>query len=380
MMIIYAIIVLGILIFVHELGHFLLAKMLGVSVEKFSLGFGPKLFGKKIGETEYLLSAFPLGGYVKMFGEGGFIEGGEQDPRPEDENAQSNATSEPVLRELTDDEKERSYAHKPVLARIAIVMAGPVFNLLFAWLIFIVLCVMGVPTVTAKIGEALKDKPAARAGIRKDDVITTINGRQIKRWDEIAEEISVSKGKPISLSVKRDNQLVTFTITPEPRVAKNLFGEKINGYAIGVASAGEVVMEYFNPFQAVIKGTEQTWKVIDLTVMSLVKMLQRVVPMDSVGGPIMIAKMAGEQASAGVAPFLAFMALLSVNLGVLNLLPVPVLDGGHLLFFFCELIFRCPVPQKVREYAQQVGMVLLLGLMVLAFYNDIIRYFVSRQG
>ncbi|MBI5483700.1 MAG: RIP metalloprotease RseP [Deltaproteobacteria bacterium] len=380
MTVIYAIIVLGILIFVHELGHFLLAKMLGVGVEKFSLGFGPKLIGKKIGETEYLLSAFPLGGYVKMFGEGGFIEGGEQDPRPVDENAQSGELLEPVLRELTEDEKARSFAHKPVLARIAIVLAGPVFNLLFAWLIFIVLFTIGVPAVTTKIGEALKDKPAARAGMQGGDVIIAINSKAIDRWDQIAEGVAASKGKPLELSVKRGEQQLTFNITPEARISKNLFGEQVNGYAIGVASAGEIVTESFNPWRAFIKGSEQTWKVIDLTVMSLVKMVQRIVPMDSVGGPIMIAKMAGDQASAGIAPFLAFMALLSVNLGILNLLPVPVLDGGHLLFFLCELIFRRPVPQKVREYAQQVGMVLLLGLMVLAFYNDIIRYFVSRQG
>lgn len=380
MTVVYAIIVLGILIFVHELGHFLLAKLMGVSVEKFSLGFGPKLFGKKIGETEYLLSAFPLGGYVKMFGEGGFIEGGEQDPRPEVENAESGDKSEPVLRELTEDEKARSFAHKPVLARIAIVMAGPVFNLLFAWFIFIVLCMMGVPAVTTKIGEALKDKPAVKAGVQKGDLITAINDKQINRWDQIAEVVSASKGAPLTLKVKRENKELTFTITPEPRISKNLFGEKINGYAIGVASAGEIITEYFGPLQAVVKGTEQTWKVIDITIMSLVKMVQRVVPMDSVGGPIMIAKMAGEMADAGSSSFLAFMALLSINLGVLNLLPVPVLDGGHLLFFFMELIFRRPIPQKVREYAQQIGMVLLLGLMVLAFYNDIIRYFVNRQG
>ncbi len=380
MTVIYAIIVLGILIFVHELGHFLLAKWMGVSVEKFSLGFGPKLIGKKIGETEYLLSAFPLGGYVKMFGEGGFIEGGESDPRPEDKNSPTDVTSEPVFRELTEDEKARSFSHKPVLARIAIVMAGPMFNLLFAWLIFIVLCMMGVPTVTTKIGEALKDKPAARVGIQKDDLITAINNRPINRWDQIADAVSASNGSPLIVTVTRETRDISFTITPEPRISKNLFGEQINGYAIGVASAGEFVTEYYNPVQAVVKGTEQTGKVIGLTFMSLVKMVQRIVPMDSVGGPIMIAKMAGEQASAGIAPFLAFMALLSVNLGVLNLLPVPVLDGGHLLFYFMEFIFRRPVPQKVREYAQQIGMVLLLGLMVLAFYNDIIRYFVTRQG
>ena len=376
----YFILALGPLIFVHELGHFLLAKFFGVRVEKFSLGFGPKLFGKKIGETEYLLSAFPLGGYVKMFGEGGYIEGGEVHTTDGVDNVPAEQLPLETLRELTDEEKTRSFAHKPVLARIAIVIAGPVFNLIFAWFIFIILCMVGVPTVTTKIGEALKDKPAAKAGVMKGDVITAINNKPISRWEQIAEGVAGSKGQPLSLSVKRDASELSFTITPEPRVSKNLFGEKVNGYAVGVASAGEVVTEYFGPVEAVVKGTEQTWKVIDLTFMSLVKMVQRVVPMDSVGGPIMIADMAGKMAESGGASFLAFIALISINLGVLNLLPVPVLDGGHLVFFFMELIFRRPVPQKVREYAQQFGMVLLLGLMVLAFYNDIIRYFVTRTG
>ncbi len=380
MTVVYAIIVLGILIFVHELGHFLLAKMMGVTVEKFSLGFGPKLFSKKVGDTEYLLSALPLGGYVKMFGEAGFIEGGELHHPPETSATEGGEEGTPILRELTEEEKSRSFYHKPVGARIAIVMAGPVFNLLFAWFIFILLCMTGVPTVTTKIGEAITDKPAARAGIKKGDQITAIDGKPINHWEQIAETVTASKGKPLAITIVRENLPHTFTITPEPRTSKNLFGEKVAGYAIGVASAGDVVTEHYSPFQAVIKGSAQTWKVIDLTALSFVKMVQRVVPMDSVGGPIMIAKMAGEQAAAGVANFLAFMALLSINLGVLNLLPVPVLDGGHLLFYFIELIFRRPVPQKFREYAQQIGMALLLGLMVLAFYNDIIRYFVSRQG
>lgn len=380
MTVIYAIIVLGVLIFVHELGHFLFAKMMGVRVEKFSLGFGPKLLGTKIGETEYLLSAFPLGGYVKMFGEGGIIEGSETHQQPENGTDATIQSDETIPGELTEYEKSRSFSHKPVLARIVIVMAGPVFNLLFAWLIFMVICTMGVPTLTTKIGEALKDKPAAKAGMQKGDVITAINNKPTNQWEQIAEGVAASKGQPLTIVVKRDSRDLTFSITPEPRISKNLFGESINGYAIGVASAGEIVSTYYGPYQAVIVGSKQTWKVIDLTIMSLVKMAQRVVPMDSVGGPIMIAKMAGEQASAGGASFLAFMALLSINLGVLNLLPVPVLDGGHLLFYFMELIFRRPVPQKVREFAQQIGMVLLLGLMVLAFYNDIIRYFFSTQG
>ncbi|MBC8018295.1 MAG: RIP metalloprotease RseP [Verrucomicrobia bacterium] len=383
MMVIYALIVLGILIFVHEFGHFIVAKLFNVKVEKFSLGFGPKLFGKQIGETEYLISAFPLGGYVKMFGEGGVIEGGEEhhqasedavgDTRDEESGELTEAP-----RELTVAEKARSFAHKPPLARIAIVMAGPVFNLVFAWLIFIVLCMMGVPTVTARIGEAIKDKPAAQAGVLKNDVVTGINGKNISQWDEIAGQIAAGKGQPIVLTVKRDGRDMQFTITPEPRISKNLFGESIKGHAIGIAAAGEIVTEKSNPLQAVVKGSVQTWKVIDLTIMSLVKMIQRVVPMDSVGGPIMIAKMAGETAQMGASSFLAFMALLSINLGILNLLPVPVLDGGHLFFFFCELIIGRPVSQKVREYAQQVGLFLLLGLMALAFYNDIIRYFVGQ--
>jgi regulator of sigma E protease len=384
MMVIYAVIVLGILIFVHEFGHFIVAKLFNVKVEKFSLGFGPKLFGKQIGETEYLLSAFPLGGYVKMFGEGGTIEGSAT-PAAADTDTEKTYDEESgealdVVPELTEAEKARSFAHKPPLVRIAIVMAGPLFNLVFAWLIFILLCVLGVPTVTARIGEVLKDKPAARAGLLKDDVVTAINGRNIAQWDEIAGMIAAGKGQPVNLSVKRNGRKLQFTVTPEARVSKNLFGESVKGHAIGITAAGEIVLEKSNPLQAVVKGSVQTWKVIDLTVLSLVKMIQRVVPMDSVGGPIMIAKMAGETAQMGASSFLAFMALLSINLGVLNLLPVPVLDGGHLFFFFCELIIGRPVNQKVREYAQQIGLFLLLGLMVLAFYNDIIRYFFSHQG
>ena len=382
MMVIYAVIVLGVLIFVHEFGHFLVAKLFNVRIEKFSLGFGPKLVGKKIGETEYLVSAFPLGGYVKMFGEGGFIEGGGSH-HPASEDGEENAVTDAgeavaVQRELTEEEKTRSFAHKPPLVRIAIVMAGPVFNLIFAWLAFIVLCMVGVPSITTRIGEVLKDKPAAKAGIQKNDVITAINGKSIVHWEEVAEAIAAAKGKPVVVMVKRNTADMPFTITPEPRVSKNLFGEKVNGFAIGVASAGEIVTEHFGPIQAVVKGTIQTGKVIEITVMSLVKLAQRVVPLDTLGGPIMIAKMAGETAQAGGSSFLAFMALLSVNLGVLNLLPVPVLDGGHLFFFFWELVFRRPISQKAREYAQQVGLMLLLGLMLLAFYNDIIRYFVGQ--
>ncbi|QSV44797.1 RIP metalloprotease RseP [Geobacter benzoatilyticus] len=351
--IVSAIIVLGILIFVHELGHFIFAKLFGVGVEKFSLGFGPKLIGKKIGETEYLLSAFPLGGYVKMVGEGG--EG-----------------------EIPEEEKARSFAEKSPLRRIGIVVAGPGFNLIFAWFLFIVIFMLGVPSATTKVGEVVKDKPAARAGMVAGDVVTAVNGKKVARWEEMAAEISAAKGQALDIEIRRGAVTKTFRIVPETRTGKNLLGENVTSPVIGVVAAGETVIDRYPPIEAFSRGSSQTWTVIELTALSLVKIVERAIPLDTIGGPIMIAKMAGQQAEAGGVSFLAFMALLSVNLGVLNLLPIPILDGGHLIFYLWELVFRKPVSMRAREIAQQVGLALLIGLMVLAFYNDIARYLVGN--
>jgi regulator of sigma E protease len=348
-----AIVVLGVLIFVHELGHFLFAKLFGVGVEKFSLGFGPKVAGFRRGETEYLLSAFPLGGYVKMVGE---ADDGE----------------------LSAEDRARSFQGKPPLKRIGIVAAGPVFNLLFAWFLLVVVYLIGVPAVTSKIGEVVKDKPAAKAGVLAGDLVIAINGSPITRWDELAKRIAETKSGQVAVTVKRGQQHLVFHMTPEQRTSKNLFGESVNAPVVGIVSAKEVVVDRFGPVDAFVKGSVQTWNVISLTYVSLGKLVERVIPLDTVGGPIMIAKMAGEQASEGGVSFLAFMALLSVNLGVLNLLPVPILDGGHLIFYLCEMIFRRPVSMKVREVAQQIGLVLLISLMVLAFYNDIMRYIIGQ--
>ena len=370
MTIIYFLITLGILIFVHELGHFLVAKLANVKVEKFSLGFGPKLIGKRFGETEYLISALPLGGYVKMLGEGGVIEGGEGEPQSANEETLSPAQDN----SLGEEKEKRSFAHKSPLIRMAIVLAGPVFNLMFAWIAFIFLCMLGVPTMTTKIGEVIKDTPAWKAGIAKNDVVLSIDSKPITHWEDVKAIIPKSKGNPLNIVVKRDDRTLQFNVTPETLATKNLFGETVNNFAIGVAPAGEFVTEYYAPLQAIVKGTSQTITVIDITLKSILKMFQRIIPLDNVGGPIMIAKMAGEQASAGGANFLAFMALISINLGILNLLPVPVLDGGHLVFYFWELLFGKPMKLKVREYAQQIGLVLIMGLMALAIYNDIVRY------
>jgi regulator of sigma E protease len=352
--IVSGIVALGILIFVHELGHFLFAKYFGVGVEAFSLGFGPKIFAKKIGETEYRISAFPLGGYVKMIGE-----------NPDDG--------------LPAEDVERSFMAKKPLQRMAIVAAGPCFNLLFAYLVFIVVCMVGVPITTSKIGDVIKDKPAARAGIIKGDLVTSINGQPINRWTDLSQLISESSGKPLALTVERNGKTFSVHVTPEMNTVKNLLGETVTYPAIGVEASEEFFTERFGPLQAIVKGSEHTWFVTQFTVVAVGKILTGSISAKNVGGPVMIAKTAGEQAKKGLAYFLSFMALLSINLGLLNLLPVPILDGGHLVFYFWEMLTGKPVNLKAREVAQQVGLVLLVGLMVLAFYNDFAR-FVLGQG
>jgi regulator of sigma E protease len=350
--IVSAIVVLGVLIFVHELGHFLFAKYFGVGVETFSLGFGPKIFAKTVGETEYRISAFPLGGYVKMVGE-----------NKDDE--------------LPEEDVHRSFMAKAPLKRMVIVAAGPCFNLIFAYLIFVVVCMIGIPTPTTKIGEVMKDKPAARAGLREGDRVKSINGKPVSRWNDFAQLITESGGKPLALTVEREGKTFVVQVTPEMRTAKNLLGDMVTSPVIGVMVSKEVVTERVGPLDAIVKGSEHTWNVTKLTVVAVGKIFTGSISVDNIGGPIMIAKTAGEQAETGLVYFLSFMALLSINLGLLNLLPIPILDGGHLVFYLWELIVGKPLNLKTREVAQQIGLALLLGLMVLAFYNDIARYLVG---
>lgn len=348
--IIYAVVVLGALVFVHELGHFLLAKRMGVGVLKFSLGFGPKLIGRKIGDTEYLISAFPLGGYVKMVGE---------DP----------------AEEVTPEEMALSFSHKSAGRKIAIVAAGPVFNLLFAAFLFTLAFMVGIPTVTSDVGDVKVGFPAFEAGIRAGDKVMTIDGVPVSRWEDLSERIQTSKKELISVEVFRNGSTVRFEIKPQVTKVKNIFGEDTEIRVMGIGASKNFIIEKSNPIEAVGRGVLQTWRVTELTLMGLVKLVQRIVPAETIGGPILIAQMAGEQAKAGPLALLSFMALLSINLGVLNLLPVPILDGGHLIFFTIEAIIRRPLGHKFKEISQQIGLFLLLSLMVFAFYNDISRVF-----
>lgn len=374
MILLYFIIVLGILIFVHELGHFLVAKWLGIRVEKFSLGFGPKLIGWHWGDTEYLLSAFPLGGYVKLFGEGGFEESEmiEKEYEPSAEQLPQRPASE-----LSAEDRAQSFAHRPVWQRMSVVIAGPAFNMLFAWLLLVLLYLVGMPIMKATIGEVFKDKPAARAGLQTGDLITAVNGRPVRQWEDFSAEMAKARNE-VAITIQRKEQTALLRMTPELSEAKNLFGETIKKPIVGVSPAYDVVTQRFGLLDAIQLGNAKAVEVTKLTVLSLVKLVQGIVPLKTVGGPLMIADMANKAAASGGPTFFLLLAVVSVNLGILNLLPVPVLDGGHLMFYTVELIIRRPVPQKAREYAQQAGMLLLIGLMVLAFYNDIMRYFISN--
>lgn len=349
------ILVLGLLIFVHELGHFLFAKLFGVRVLKFSLGFGPKIIGKTIGETEYVISAFPLGGFVKMFGE----NPDEQDPDEGDSVV--------------------SFAHKPVWQRFFIVLAGPLFNLLFAVALFLMVFVfVGIPTPvdTTRIGQVSEGSPAEKAGLKADDLLLEINGQPTLVWLDVLESVKGSGGKLISVVVERQGEKFQITVQPEIDTVKNVFGEEVEKrFMIGIVKADELTYTRGTLVESMKNALAQTWMYISLTAMGFVKIFQRVIPASDLGGPILIAQIAGEQMKAGWLNLIYFMGLLSVNLGLLNLLPIPVLDGGHLVFLTIEGIMRKPMNERFQIFAQQVGIGLLGTLMIFVFYNDIVRLF-----
>ena len=346
--IIATVIVLGVLIFVHELGHFLMAKKSKVGVLTFSLGFGPKLLGKKIGETQYQLSLVPLGGYVKMVGE----EPGEKVP--------------PEL-------AAKSFSTQPVSKRLGIVFAGPFFNFLFAIVAFAIVFMVGMPALLPEIGEVKPDYPAFQAGLLKGDRILEANGSPLKRWEDLAQIIHDSSDRPLILKVERDKKIFQLTVTPQVSTQKNLFGDEVQVGLIGISPSGNSFTERFDPFTAFYKATIQSWRIAELTVVSIIKIIEGKISAKTIGGPILIAQLAGQQAKAGTLSLIIFMAVISINLVILNVLPIPVLDGWHLLIFLVEGIMGRPVSLKLRERAQQIGIFLIILIMLLVFYNDLSR-------
>jgi len=439
------VLVIGILILIHELGHFFVARWCGVGVERFSIGFGPVLLRWRGKETEYVLSAIPMGGYVKMMGEESPLEGG------------TTPNYDPA----------KAFALKPLWARFLIVFAGPGMNLVLAAVIFaIVLATLGRPVWPAVVGRVTEGTPAAAAGLRTGDVVVAVNGRPIAYWEELDRALAKSDGRPLELRVRRDGTEQVVTATPRLRsVPDPIFREPRESWDIGAGpqlipqissvspgspagkaglKAGDVVTNVagqlvytpddlveairtrpgqsfpmtverdgrtltvtvtpdpvkekspdgqerevgriqagiatkavsfapYNPVSALGHGVTKTWDMTALTVKGLWKLLSRQIDSSNIGGPIQIATEAGRQAKDGMASLALFTAIISVNLGVLNLLPVPMLDGGHLFFFVIEAILGRPLSLRKREVAQQVGFVLLMLLMVYAIYNDLVR-------
>ena len=440
--------VLGVLVSFHELGHFLAARWVGVKVLKFSLGFGPKLFGRQIGETEYLVSGVPLGGYVKLFGE-------------EESDA------------VTPEDRRRSFVHQRLGSKFFIVAAGPGFNFLLTFLIFTVWLSTGSPLFMPTFRELTPDveamrpgSPAEAAGLRLGDRVLRVNDKDVSTRSELHEAIARSNGKSLTLDVRRGDQVKTVVVTPTPvaidaakdkdkekdepvysigieesapiitaimsgsaamaggleegdrvlriadqpvhtwtemaaivrtharqplefEVERNgqrtrltvtpaaekveMDGKTVEVGRIGISRPGGLMIRAENLFEAPFKGAQATWALTELTVIGVYKMIAGEISSKNIGGPLTIANMAGEVGAQGMSKVVSLIALLSINLGVLNLLPIPILDGGHLLFFTIEAVLRKPLGERQREIAQQVGLFLLVGIMVFALWNDIER-------
>ncbi len=343
--------VLGALIFFHELGHFFIAKLFGVKVLRFSLGLGPKLFGKQIGETEYAISVIPFGGYVKMLGEN--ID--DDEPIPP-------------------SEEHRAFNNQPVLKRIAIVMAGPIFNLLLALIIFMLFySIVGERVLIPEVGAIKKNSPAQKAGIKPGDLIIAIDGVFIHKWEDIKNIVHKKGCVPILLTIKRQDKYINIEVIPEKGITNNIFGEKIKTVIIGIIASGKTQLIKLPFIRAVKEAFIKTWEIIRLTCVTIVKLIERIVPVKTLGGPILIGQITGKIAQENWIYLIPFTAVISINLGILNLLPIPILDGGLIMLLFIELVMGRPLDQKIQETAHKVGLILLICLMAMVMYNDITR-------
>ncbi|MBF0188999.1 MAG: RIP metalloprotease RseP [Magnetococcales bacterium] len=351
----WALVVLSVLIFVHELGHFLVARWAGVRVLTFSLGFGPRILSWQggAGGTEYQVSAIPLGGYVKMLGEA----------TDDDEE------------EVPEDQRHFMFSEKSVWSRIAIVFAGPLFNFLFAMVALSFIFMIGVNELLPVVGEVSPNMPAAEAGMKSGDRVVRINDTPIDRWHHLSRMVRNSEGETLDFEIERDGTLLQIPITPKISETSNAYGESVKTLLVGIKVGNETTTVHYGFSESLIKGVEKTWDLTVMMVTGIWKLITAVVGLDQVGGPLLIAEMAGKTASQGASSFLYFMALISINLGILNLLPVPVLDGGHLMFYCIEAIKGNPVSENMQMIANRIGMTLLAGLMILAFFNDIVRLF-----
>jgi len=340
-----SLLVLSLLIFFHELGHFLAAKLMGVHVKVFSIGFGKKIASFQWGKTEWRIAMIPLGGYVQMKGQ-------------ED--------LDPSARSQDDD----SYNVKRPWQRIFILLAGPFANFLLAFVLFWFIALGGPQVLSPVIGQVVKDSPAQLAGLQTDDIITQINGIPIETWDEMAENISQSEGS-IDFLIERSGYLQHFTITPQMREARNDFNETVQRRMIGIGAAG--VSKELEVKNSLTYAWDKTLWASGLIFGGVQRLVSGAVPAKELGGVISIVKITADASDQGWMPVLFFAALISVNLGVLNLLPIPALDGGHIVFNLYEMLFRRAPTEAMLIRLTIGGWAILIGLMFLGIYNDVTR-------
>jgi regulator of sigma E protease len=352
-------ILLTVVVFIHELGHFSVARLCGVRVEVFSLGFGSELFGftDRHG-TRWKVSALPLGGYVKMFGQAERIM--EADGRERDMSAA---------------EKLVSFHHKAVWQRAAIVFAGPAANFVLTIAIFAVLFAsLGQPFTEPVIGAVRENSAAASAGLRPGDRILSLDGNAVQRFDEIADALQLNLNNTLDLGIERDGQQLHVAVTPQVVEEKDIFGNLHKLRRLGIESSGKGQLVRYDPLTSVWVSVQETYRLSAKILVSVWQMAIGARPGDELGGVLRIGKVAGDVAQLGVLPFIDLMAQLSINLGLLNLFPIPLLDGGHLAFFAIESVRGRPLGERAQEWGMRIGMAVVLGLMLFATWNDLVSF------
>ena len=349
------IVVFGGLIFFHELGHFLAAKFFRMGVKTFSLGFGPSLASFSYGKTRYQLALLPLGGFVSLVGES------SQNDLPD------NFT------------KIESFSLRPAWQRFVVIASGPIFNLVLAWLLcWVLIGTHGREELLPVIQTVQKQSQAQAVGMVSGDVITSINDSPVEKWADISPLVQLSQGNALKVVINRSGQKHTLTITPTKQETPTIYGDTVDRWVLGIQPSGATHVVHYSFLEAGKQGLVQARDMVVLTWKMMAALFSGAVAADNIGGPIGIGKIIYDQSASGMANVLFIAALISVNLGILNLLPIPILDGGQLLFLTIEMAFRRPIPEFIREKASLVGAVLLICLMVFATFNDIMNFFVQK--
>lgn len=351
-------ILLTVVVFVHELGHYWVARRNGVRVLVFSIGFGKEVLGwtDKNG-TRWKIGMIPFGGYVKMFGD-------------EDESSKPDTS-----RDFSDEEKAVAFPFKKLHQRAAIVAAGPLANLVFAIVVLSLLFMtVGQLSTPPVVGAISPGSAAEAAGIKVSDKITAIDGSLIERFEQIQQTVRLGNGAPLTLTLDRDGQSLDVSVTPQMTELKDRFGNVVRTPLLGItASMEHSVVNRLSPPSALVESLNQTWVITTGTLSAVGQMIMGTRDTSDVGGPLRIAKISGEAAQGGAANFLSFIAILSINLALINLFPIPMLDGGHLLFYAIEGVLRRPLSERAQEYGFRIGLILVLALFVFATWNDLIH-------